>query len=340
LFTQTDLGEVDGCQAINLPGQEAWMNVHKNARLTPYRRVELVQRLQAGQTGRAVATALGISLRTVRKWWARYTADGRAGLMDRSSRPYTSPRQTAAAVALGIKVLRRQRWTCAEIAGAVGVSAATAARILRRAGLSRRGRLTAPVAIQRYEHAQPGELLHLDTKKLGRIVGLGHRITGRHGNVNRHKGIGWDCLHVAVDDHSRVAYVELLPDDRATTVATFIRHALRWFRDRGVRIRRVLTDNGSGYISHSFRATCRALHVRHRRTRPYTPRTNGKAERFIQTALREWAYRRPYYTSAERAQQLVGWVEHYNCARPHASLGARPPMSRFPGGNNLMLVHT
>jgi len=326
-------------QSISL-GQEAWMNVHKNARLTLYRRVELVQRLQAGETGRAVAIAFGISLRTVRKWWARYGADGRAGLADRSSRPRTSPRQTAAAIALGIKVLRRQRWTCAQIATAVGVSAATASRIVRRAGLSRRGRLAAPPTIQRYEHARPGDLLHLDTKKLGRIAGLGHRITGRLGNVNRHKGIGWDCLHVAVDDHSRVAYVELLADDRATTVATFLRHALRWFRDRGVRVRRVLTDNGSGYISHSFRATCRALHVRHRRTRPYTPRTNGKAERFIQTALREWAYRQPYYTSAERAQQLLGWVYHYNCARPHASLGAQPPMSRFPGGNNLMLVHS
>jgi transposase InsO family protein len=340
LFTQANLGEVDCDQAINLPNQEAWMNVHKNARLTPYRREELVVRLQAGHQGRGVAMMFGVSLRTVRKWWARYRTEGAAGLRDRSSRPHTSPSQTAAAIALGIKVLRLQRWTCAQIAEAVGVSAATASRILRRAGLSRRGRLAAPLTIQRYEHARPGDLLHLDTKKLGRIAGLGHRITGRVGNVNRHQGIGWECLHVAVDDHSRVAYVELLADDRAPTVATFLRHALRWFRGHGVRVRRVLTDNGSGYISHSFRATCRALHVRHRRTRPYTPRTNGKAERFIQTALREWAYHRPYYSSAERAQQLPGWVEHYNCARPHASLEARPPMSRFPGGNNLMLVHS
>jgi len=316
------------------------MNVHKNARLTPYRRAELVQQVEAGRTGPSVALAFGVSVRTVRKWWARYRAEGRPGLADRSSRPHTSPRQTAAAIALGIKVLRLQQWTCAQIAGAVGVSAATASRIVRRAGLSRRGRLTAPAPIQRYEHARPGDLLHLDTKKLGRIAGLGHRITGRVGNVNRHQGIGWDCLHVAVDDHSRVAYVELLADDRATSVAKFLREALRWFRGHGVRVRRILTDNGSGYISHSFRATCRALHVRHGRTRPYTPRTNGKAERFIQTALREWAYFRPYYTSAERAQQLLGWIEHYNCARPHASLGAQPPMSRFPGGNNLMLVHS
>jgi transposase InsO family protein len=316
------------------------MNIHKNARLTPYRRAELMRRADRGERVAALAHELGISLRTARKWLARYRAEGASGLHDRSSRPHCSPRQTAAAIALGMKVLRRQRWTCAQIAGAVGVSAATAARILRRAGLSRRGRLGTPPVVQRYEHPRPGDLLHLDTKKLGRIAGLGHRITGRTGNVNRHQGIGWDVLHIAVDDYSRVAYVELLADDRGTTVAGFLRRALRWFRGHGVRIRRVLTDNGSGYISQSFRATCRGLHVRHRRTRPYTPRTNGKAERFIQTALREWAYIRPYYSSAERARLLAGWIEHYNCARPHGSLAAQPPTSRLPGGNNLMLVHS
>ena len=316
------------------------MNVHKNARLTPLRRRELVVRLQSGELARVVASQLDVSLRTVRKWWGRYRAEGPAGLADRSSRPHSSPRQTAAAIALGIKVLRLQRWTCAQIGRAVGVSAATVARIVRRAGLSRRGRLEAPPVIQRYEHPCPGDLLHLDTKKLGRIAGVGHRFTGRAGNVNLHHGIGWEYLHIAVDDHSRVAYVELLTDERGATMAGFLRRALQWFRSRGVRVRRVLTDNGSGYISRSFRATCRGLHVVHRRTRPYTPRTNGKAERFIQTALREWAYLRPYYTSAERAQRLTGWIDHYNCARPHGSLAAQPPMSRFPGGNNLMLVHT
>jgi transposase InsO family protein len=316
------------------------MNVHKNARLTPLRRRELVVRLESGELARAVAGRLGVSVRTVRKWWGRYQAEGVCGLADRSSRPHSSPRQTAPAIALGIKVLRLQRWTCAQIGRAVGVSAATAARILRRAGLSRRGRLEAPPPIQRYEHPAPGDLLHLDTKRLGRIAGVGHRFTGRAGNVNLHHGIGWEYLHIAVDDHSRVAYVELLTDERGVTAAAFLRRALRWFRARGVHVRRVLTDNGSGYISRSFRATCRGLHVVHRRTRPYTPRTNGKAERFIQTALREWAYRRPYYTSAERAHHLTGWIDHYNCARPHGSLAAQPPMSRFPGGNNLMLVHT
>src|SRR5437879_10914461 len=268
-------------QSISL--EEAWMNVHKNARLTPYRRVELVQRVEAGEPGVRSATALGISLRTLRKLWASYRALGLAWFYARSSRPQSSPRQTAAATALAIKVLRRQRWTCAQIAGAVGVSAATAGRILRRAGLSRRGRLEAPPMIQRYEHARPGDLLHLDTRKLGRIAGLGHRITGRAGNVNVHHGIGWEYLHIAVDDHSRVAYVELLGNECGVTVCGFLRRALRWFRAHQVRVRRVLTDNGAGYISQSFRATCRALHVAHRRTRPYTPRTNGKAERFIQT---------------------------------------------------------
>jgi len=316
------------------------MNVHKNARLTPLRRRELVVRLESGELARAVADRLGVSLRTVRKWRGRYRVEGARGLEDRSSRPHSSPRQTAPAIALGIKVLRLQRWTCAQIGRAVGVSAATAARILRRAGLSRRGRLEAPPVIQRYEYPAPGDLLHLDTKKLGRIAGVGHRFTGRAGNVNLHHGIGWEYLHIAVDDHSRVAYVELLTDERGVTAAGFLRRALRWFRARGVRVRRVLTDNGSGYISRSFRATCRGLHVVHRRTRPYTPRTNGKAERFIQTALREWAYLRPYYTSADRAHHLTGWIDHYNCARPHGSLAAQPPMSRLRGGNNLMLVHS
>ena len=316
------------------------MNVHKNARLTPYRRAELVARVQGGEAGHRIALAFGVSVRTVRKWWARFKDEGLSGLADRSSRPHRSPRQTPIELRWSVEVLRRQRWSCAEIGSAVGMSAATAARILRRAGLSRRGRFEPPPLTQRYEHARPGDLLHLDTKKLGRIGGIGHRITGRAGNVNRHLGIGWEYLHIAIDDHSRVAYVELLSDERARSAAAFLRRALRWFRARHVRVRRILTDNGSAYISHSFRATCRALRLRHRRTRPYTPRTNGKAERFIQTALREWAYRRPYYTSADRARLLPGWLEHYNCARPHGSLAAQPPMSRLPGGNNLMLIHS
>ena len=340
MFTQADLGEVDGCQAINVPEQEAWMNVHQNARLTPLRRRELVVRLARGERLGRVAAQLGISARTARKWWGRFRTEGAPGLADRSSRPHRSPRQTAPAVALGIKVLRRQHWTCAEIGQAVGVSAATAARVLRPLGLSRRGRCEAPPDVLRYEHRQPGDLLHLDTKKLGHIAGVGHRITGHVSRLHRSRGLGWQFLHVAIDDHSRTAYLELLPDELGVTMSAFVRRALRWFRQHGVRVRRILTDNGSGYRSASFRATCRALHVRPHRTRPYTPRTNGKAERFIQTALREWAYRRPYYSTADRAAALPRWLEHYNCARPHRSLGSRPPVSRLPDGNNLMLAHS
>jgi transposase InsO family protein len=340
LFTQADLGEVDGCQAINLPEQEAWMNIHKNARLTPLRRRELVVRLESGEHVKVMAERLGISVRTARKWWARFRAEGATGLADRSSRPHRSPRRTGADVALGIKVLRGQRWTCAEIGDAVGVSPATAARILRPLGLSRRGRCEAPPAVVRYEHPRPGDLLHLDTKKLGHIGGVGHRITGHISRLHRTRGAGWQFLHVAIDDYSRTAYLELLPDELGITVSAFVRRALRWFRHHGVRVRRILTDNGAGYRSASFRATCRALHVRPQRTRPYTPRTNGKAERFIQTALREWAYRRPYYSTADRAAALPGWLEHYNCARRHRSLGSHPPVSRLSGGNNLMLAHS
>jgi len=314
------------------------MNVHKNARLTVHRRQELVTRLEAGEPLKRLARVFAVSPRTVRKWRARYQDAGVAGLADRSSRPQTSPRRTPARLQLAAKVLRRQQWTCGQIAAALEVSAATVARVLRRCGLSRRGRLTPPPVVQRYEHAAVGDLVHLDSKKLGRIRGLGHRITGQR--FHRFSGSGWESLHVAVDDHSRVAYVELLPDERQESARGFLRGALRWFRARGVRVRRILTDNGSAYRSRGFRATCRALRVIHRRTRPYTPRTNGKAERFIQTALREWAYRRPYYTSADRARVLPGWLEHYNCARPHASLNKQPPMSRFPRGNNLMLVHS
>jgi transposase InsO family protein len=313
------------------------MNIHKNARLTLRRRQELVTRLEAGEPLKRLARVFAVSAHTARKWRARYQADGGAGLADRSSRPHTSPRLTAARLQLAAKVLRRQQWTCGQIGAALELSATTVARVLRRCGLSRRGPLTPPPVAQRYEHAAVGDLLHLDSKKLGRIRGLGHRITGQR--FHQFSGAGWEYLHVAVDDHSRVAYVELLPDETQATARRFLRGALRWFRAHGVRVRRILTDNGSAYRSWSFRAACRALHVSHRRTRHYTPRTNGKAERFIQTALREWAYRRPYYTSADRGRVLPGWLEHYNCARPHTSLNRQPPMSRFPRGNNLMLVH-
>jgi transposase InsO family protein len=318
------------------------MNVHKNARLTPYRRQELVARVERGEALTAVARAFGVSRQTARKWVRRKLSSGmvdrRAWLADGSSRPIHSPRQTEPRIQLATKVLRWQRWTCRQIGGALAIDASTAARILRRVGMSRRRRLEPPSTSERYEHAAVGDLLHLDTKKLGRITSVGHRMTGDR--RRRPRGAGWEFVHVAVDDHSRVAYVELLPDERTESVRGFVRRALAWFRARGVRIRRLLTDNGSAYLSRGFRATCRALRVGHGRTRPYTPRTNGKAERFIQTMLREWAYARPYYTSADRIRVLPGWLEHYNCARPHTALGKQPPVSRFPGGNNLMRAHS
>jgi transposase InsO family protein len=318
------------------------MNVHKNARLTPYRRVELVARIEAGEPLTGAARAFGVSRQTARKWVERRRAtglsDSTAWAADGSSRPTVSPHATAPKLQLATKVLRWQRWTCRQIAAAVAIDPSTAARILRRVGMSRRQRLEPPPISTRYEHAAVGDLLHLDTKKLGRITRLGHRISGDRRQQAR--GAGWEFVHVAVDDHSRVAYVEVLPDERTEAVRSFVRRALRWFRARGVRIHRILTDNGSAYLSRGFRATCRALRVGHRRTRPYTPRTNGKAERFIQTMLREWAYARPYYTAGDRRRLLSGWLEHYNCARPHTALGKQPPMSRFPGGNNLMRAHS
>lgn len=340
MFTQADLEKVMAAKSLLSP-KEAWMNAHKNARLTPYRRQELVARVKAGEPLTRVARALGVSRQTAGKWVAREASAGvldeGAWTRDRSSRPHRSPRATAPQIQLGAKVLRQQRWTCAEIARAVGVSAATIARILRPSGMARRLRLEPAPVGRRYEHAAAGDLLHLDTKKLGRIRGVGHRMTGQR--QHRARGIGWEYLHIAIDDHSRVAYMELLGDERGLTMSAFLRRAVRWFRQHNVRVRRILTDNGSGYRSRSFRATCRGLHVVHRRTRPYTPRTNGKAERFIQSALREWAYHALYYTSAERAGRMPGWLEHYNAVRPHSGIGGRPPFSRLPGVNNLMLVH-
>lgn len=250
------------------------MNIHKNARLTVRRRQELVEHVAAGRPLKRVAREFAISTRTARKWWTRYCDDGLAGLMDRSSRPHASPTATAGRLQLAAKVLRWQHWTGAQIAGALDLSKATVARILRRAGLNRRGRLTPPPVVERYEHVAVGDLLHLDTKKLGRITALGHRVTGQRQGQRR--GAGWEVVHVAVDDHSRVAYVEVLPDECGDTASGFVRRALAWFRTRGVRVRRILTDNGSCYRARSLRATCRALHLAHRRTRPYTPAPTAK----------------------------------------------------------------
>ncbi|MGH8578323.1 MAG: IS481 family transposase, partial [Gammaproteobacteria bacterium] len=272
--------------------------MHKNARLTPRGREVLVQRLQAGQPPAEVGQAMAISVTTVRKWWRRFQREGLAGLADRSSRPRTSPRSLASDRREQIVVLRRRRRTGRWIAREVAVSTATVSRILRRARLSRWRELDPLPPARRYEMKTPGELIHFDMKKLGRIGSPGHRVTGRFDD--RHRGIGWDFVHVAVDDHSRVSLAAVAPDETHVSAVAFLEHTVQHYRDRGVRVQRVMTDNGSAYVSKAFAEACRRLQLRHVRTRPYTPRTNGKAERFIQSALREWAYAATYQSSSER----------------------------------------
>lgn len=314
------------------------MNIHKNARTTPRSRGQIVERVLTRQEAApAVAAAVGVSERTVRKWLVRYTAEAEAGLADRSCRPRRSPQATPPLLVSWVERLRRQRWTGAEIAQALQLSASTVARLLRRQGLARLRQLTPTVPVQRYQWTHPGALLHLDVKKLARIGRVGHRITGDRRTEVR--GIGWEYVHVAVDDASRLAYVEVLPDDGGTTTTQFLWRARGWFRRHGIRIRRVLTDNGPGYVADRFARLCRSAGVRHFRTRPYTPRTNGKAERFIQTLLREWAYRRAYPSSRQRTEALPAWLYYYNWARHHGALHGRPPISCLVAPNNLLAVH-
>ena len=315
------------------------MNIHKNARTTPRSRGQIVQRVLTEQeTPAAVAAAVGVSERTVRKWLARFAAEADGGLADRSCRPRRSPGATPPLLVSWVAHLRRQRWTGAEIAQALQLSPSTVARLLRRQGLERLRQLEPPVPVQRYEWARPGGLLHLDVKKLARIGRVGHRITGTRRGQTR--GLGWEFVHVAVDDASRLAYVEVLPDEGGVTTTQFLWRARAWFRRHGIRVRRVLTDNGSGYVSARFARLCRSAGLRHLRTRPYTPQTNGKAERFIQTLLREWAYRRAYPSSRQRTEALPAWLYYYNWDRGHGALHGRPPMSRLVTPTNLLAVHS
>ena len=315
------------------------MNIHKNARTTPRSRGQIVERVLTQQEApTAVAAAVGVSARTVRKWVARYAAEAEAGLTDRSCRPQRSPCATPPLLASWVERLRRQRWTGAEIAQVLQLSASTVARLLRRQGLARLRQVELPVPVQRYQWARPGDLLHLDVKKLARIGRVGHRITGdRRAQV---RGLGWEFVHVAVDDASRLAYVEVLSDEGGVTTTQFLWRARAWFRRHGIRVRRILTDNGPGYLSDRFARLCRSAGMRHRRTRPYTPRTNGKAERFIQTLLREWAYRRPYPSSRHRTEALPAWLYYYNWERGHGALHGRPPISCLVAPNNLVAVHS
>ena len=315
------------------------MDLHQNARLTLHSREALAQAVLSQQlTWNAAAAAFRVSVKTARKWVRRYRGEGRAGLCDRSSRPHRSPRQLPSAAAEQVLQLRRQRWTGVRIAQTTGLSRATVSRILRRHRLSRARDLEPCLPVCRYEHPHPGDLLHLDTKKLARIAKPGHRLTGDPRDETR--GAGWEMLHVAIDDHSRIAFSRLFPDERASSTVAFLRAAVAYYARFGIRIRRVLTDNAPCYYSRLFAAACRCLGIRHLRTRPYTPRTNGKAERFIQTSLREWAYARIYQNSGERQAELDPWLHQYNWHRPHASLGQSPPVSRSGlDGNNLLRHH-
>jgi len=316
------------------------MNIHKNARLTPIGRERLVQAVLSGQTPKAAAQAAGVCPRTVRKWIALFKAEGRAGLTDRSSRPQRLYRPTSVAIATQVESLRRQRLTGKQIAADLGLSPATVSRILQRLGLNRMRDLEPAEPVRRYEHAHPGDMIHIDIKKLGRFNKIGHRITGDRVGQSNSRGVGWEFVHVCIDDASRVAFSQILTDEKAVSAVAFLRASVAYYDSLGVKVSRVMTDNGSCYRSFDFRDACQAMDLKHIRTKPYTPKTNGKAERFIQTALREWAYAQAYPTSQRRAQELPFWMHRYNWHRPHGGIKSKTPISRIGlSEDNLLRLH-
>ena len=318
------------------------MDLHENARTTPHSRAEIVRRvMEEGASRRTVGKAFGICCKTVSKWVNRFQAEGVEGLRERSSRPHRLHRPTPEATLETIVELRRARVPGGEIARRCGVSPATVSRVLRAARLSRARDLDPPEPPRRYEHPHPGDMIHIDIKKLGRFGRPGHRVTGSRKGKALHRGIGWEYVHVAVDDTSRVAFNQIHPDEKASSAVEHLKACIAYYNRLGVTVRRVLTDNGACYRSDAFRQTCQALGLKHVRTRPYTPRTNGKAERFIQTALREWAYARSYETSDQRAACLDDWTHRYNFHRPHGGIKYQTPISRLGlAGDNLLRVHT
>lgn len=316
------------------------MNMHHNARLTPRGRELLVRRMTAdGLRPEEAAQASGVSVRTAYKWLARYRANGWSGLLDRSSRPRHCPHQTPEAICARIIELRRQRRTYRQISQELDVAQSTVGRLLARAGLNRLSLLEPAKPANRYVYDHPGELLHLDIKKLGRFVRPGHRVTGDRRQDS--PGAGWEYVHVAVDDASRIAFTTIHTNENGLSACRALIAATRYYAGYGITIQRVLTDNGSCYKSRRFARLCRRLGIRHLRTKPYSPRTNGKAERFIQTALREWAYARSYDSSSHRAAQMPVWLHHYNWHRQHASLNYQPPIASLPiTMNNLVGLHS
>jgi transposase InsO family protein len=312
------------------------MKVHANAPLGPKGRLTMARRVvEQGWSLAAAAEAAGVSERTAGKWVGRYRADGEAGLLDRSSAPRRVPGRTDERRVELIASLRRLRMTGAEIAVCLGMALSTVSGILTRIGLGKLSRLEPPEPPNRYERRHPGELIHIDVKKLGRIGdGAGHRVHGDR--RKRSRGIGWEYVHVCVDDATRLAYVEVLDDETALTAVGFLRRALGFFAAHGITVQRVMTDNGSAYRSALHALACRALKLKHLRTRPYRPRTNGKAERFIKTLLAGWAYGAIYRTSTERRAALSGWIDWYNTRRPHGALSHKPPAARLAELNNLV----
>ena len=315
------------------------MNTHKNARLTYARRLQMVLEVIEGRASVSrAARSHGVTDKTVRKWLGRYLAVGELGLADASSRPAHSPRSIGPAKALAIVELRMKRLTQARIAQALGLSRSTVGRVLRRAGLSLLSALEPAEPLVRYEHSQPGDMLHIDIKKLGRIERPSHRVTGNRQDTSR--GAGWEFLFVAIDDHARIGFTAMHPDERTASAVTFLRTAVAYYASLGITIRRLLTDNGSAFRSKPFVQACKELGIAKRFTRPYRPQTNGKAERFIQSALREWAYGFTYQRSAERTAALDCWTHHYNWHRPHQGIGGLTPISRLSANReNLLTLH-
>ena len=322
------------------------MDIHKNARTTPHSRAEMVRRvIIEGQAPGGVAAAFGVCVKTVAKWVARFRAGGLEALADRSSRPHRLYRPTPQQTRDAIVAMRRECRPGCEIARQTGASAATVSRILRAMKLSRARDLNPPPPPRRYEHEHPGDMIHLDIKKLGRFERIGHRITGdRSGHTHPSRkgaGCGWEYVYVCIDDASRVSFTQIHPDEKAPGAVAHLRASVAYYQSLGVNVRRVLTDNGACYKSHAFCDVCQELGLKHIRTRPYTPRTNGKAERFIQTALREWAYARAYDTSDQRAAELPAWTHRYNWHRPHGGIKAQTPISRLGlAEDNLLRVHS
>jgi transposase InsO family protein len=316
------------------------MNIHKNARTTPRGREWIASQAAGGQSPKSLADAIGVCPRTVRKWVERHQSEGTAGLADRSSRPHRLYRPTPQPVVERIEALRRQRLTGKAIAAEVGVSSATVSRVLKRLGLNKLKMLEPAEPVRRYERAHPGELIHIDIKKLGKFNRVGHRITGERQGC-RTRNAGWEFVHVCIDDASRIAFSKVMKTERKECAVAFLKAAVAYYASLGVTVERVMTDNGSCYRSKAFRKACAKLGLRHIRTRPYTPKTNGKAERFIQTSLREWAYARAYGTSRQRAAELPFWMHRYNWHRPHGSIGSMPPISRLGlKRNNLLRLHS